>query len=106
MASAQSTEQPTTMSSPARQLLKLLSTSLTTFEKVCAEKHFEIPDLNAPFHPASEAFRSDPVAGEAANVLGAAALQLAAIFVPPQISLYHMVGGIYSSSGLSRVKRD
>ncbi|CAA7266021.1 unnamed protein product [Cyclocybe aegerita] len=88
------------MSSPARQLLELLSASLSTIEKVCAEKRFEIPDLNAPFHPASEAFRSDPIAGEAANVLSAAALQLAAIFAPPQVSLYHMVGGFFRSAAL------
>ncbi|CAA7266025.1 unnamed protein product [Cyclocybe aegerita] len=90
------------MSSPARQLLALISTSLSTLENTCAEKGFNIPDLHAAFDPASEAFRADPVAGEAANVLGAAALQLAAIFLPPHVSLYHNVSG-YVRSAATRV---
>ncbi|KAJ3501836.1 hypothetical protein NLJ89_g9160 [Agrocybe chaxingu] len=86
------------MSSPARQLLQLISTSLSTLEITCSEKGFNIPDLHATFDPASEAFRNDPVAGEAASVLGAAALQLAAIFIPPQVSLYHSIAGFMKSA--------
>ncbi|KAJ3517445.1 hypothetical protein NLJ89_g507 [Agrocybe chaxingu] len=88
------------MSSPARQVLDLLSASLSTLEKTCKEKGLKVPDLHAPFHPETEAFRGDPTIAEAANVISAAALQLAAIFTPPQVSLYHIVGGHFKSAAL------
>lgn len=85
------------MSSPIRQLLALITENVDKLEKACAAKGTPIPDLHEPFHPASEAFRADPKAGEAANVICAAALQLEAILGPPQVSLYHMVGGVSAS---------
>ncbi|KAF9564158.1 S-adenosyl-L-methionine-dependent methyltransferase [Agrocybe pediades] len=90
------------MSSPstARQLVQLITASLDALEKSTAASGTQIPDLHAPFHPATEAFRSDPAAAEAANVIGAAALQLAAILIPPQVSLYHIVGGHFKSAAI------
>ena len=87
------------MSSPslstARQLLDLISASLTTLEKSCSARGVTIPDIQDPFHPASEAFRvGDPAAAEAANVITAAALHLAAIIAPPQNTLYMAAGGV------------
>ena len=84
----------TGMPTQIRQLVDLLSKSLATLEAACAANGTEIPDLSESFHPDSEVFREDPAAAEAANIIGAAALQLAAIVIPPQMSLYHIVGGV------------
>ncbi|THH07900.1 hypothetical protein EW146_g9170 [Bondarzewia mesenterica] len=88
------------MSSPVRQLLELISSSISTLEKTCAENGTQIPDLDAPFSPSSEAFRTNVVAAEAANIVSAAALQLAAILTPPQVSLYHIIGGHFRSAAI------
>ncbi|KAF8626778.1 hypothetical protein AX15_004696 [Amanita polypyramis BW_CC] len=88
------------MPTQIRQLLDILSKSVATLEAACAANGAEIPDLTNPFHPDSEAFREDPAAAEAANLIGAAALQLAATVIPPQISLYHIVGGHWKSAAL------
>ena len=82
------------MPSQIRELLTLMTESVSTLEKACADNGTKIPDLNEPFSPPSEAFRTSPVAAEAAAVISAAALQLAAILTPPQVSLYHLVGGV------------
>ncbi|KDR83075.1 hypothetical protein GALMADRAFT_263497 [Galerina marginata CBS 339.88] len=87
-------------SATARELLKLISTALSTIEKTCKATNYEIPNLHLPFQPRSEGFRSDPAAAEAANVISAAAFQLAAIFMPPQVSLYQVVGGHKKSAAL------
>ncbi|PPQ95286.1 hypothetical protein CVT26_014860 [Gymnopilus dilepis] len=88
------------MTSSARQLLDLISNSLTLLEKSCEARSVDIPDLNSPFHPSTEAFRADPTASEAANVISAAALQLAAIFVPPQVSVFRAIGGFMKSAAI------
>ena len=85
---------PNNMPSPARQLVDLISASLSTLEESCATKGLEIPDLHATFDPASEAFRADPAAAEAANLITAAALQLAAIISPPQNSLFGIIAAV------------
>lgn len=82
------------MASTMLQLLDLINGSVATINAASAEKGLPIPDLNELFHPATEAFRSDPVMAEAANTISAAALHLAAILTPPQVSLYHIVGGV------------
>ncbi|ETW80288.1 hypothetical protein HETIRDRAFT_105202 [Heterobasidion irregulare TC 32-1] len=81
------------MPSQICELLILMTESVSTLEKACADNGTEIPDLNEPFSPPSEAFRISPVAAEAAAIISAAALQLAAILSPPQVSLHHLVGG-------------
>lgn len=82
------------MSTLSHQLVELLTKSLATVETACANKDLRIPDLYEPFHPSSEAFRADPQIAEAAAIISAAALHLEAIFTPPQVSLYHLVGGV------------
>ncbi|KAA1478076.1 S-adenosyl-L-methionine-dependent methyltransferase [Dentipellis sp. KUC8613] len=84
--------------SSIRQILKLIETSLATLEETCASTGLQIPDLNSPFTPSSEEFRTVPEAALAANIASAAALQLAAILTPPHVSLYHVVGGHYRSA--------
>lgn len=88
-------QEPKTHSgSPIRQLLTLITKSVSTLEKSCDRHSTLIPDLHEPFYPSSETFREDPIAAEAASIIVAASLQLAAILAPPQVSLYHVVGGV------------
>ncbi|KAF9462322.1 S-adenosyl-L-methionine-dependent methyltransferase [Collybia nuda] len=84
--------------SPIRQLLALITQSVETLEKTCVKNGTGVPDLYEPFSPPSEAFRADPVAAEAANIISAAALHMEAILTPPQVSLYRMVGGHFKST--------
>ncbi|KAA1477984.1 S-adenosyl-L-methionine-dependent methyltransferase [Dentipellis sp. KUC8613] len=87
------------MTSP-RQLVDVILSSLATLDKACASGGFQIPTLEEPFAPPSEAFRADPTAAFAAHTISAAALQLAAILTPPQVSLYHAVGGHFRSAAI------
>ncbi|KAF7344103.1 S-adenosyl-L-methionine-dependent methyltransferase [Mycena venus] len=88
------------MSTPIRQLLALITKSVDTLETACASSGVSIPDLNEPFAPPSEAFRTIPGAAEAVNIISAAALQLEAILAPPPLSLYHIVSGNFKSAAL------
>lgn len=84
------------MASPLRQLLALLSENIDALEKACADGNVAVPDLYEPFSPSSEAFRAIPAATYAAKIISAAAGQIDAIVTPPQVSLYHAVGGVRS----------
>ncbi|KAG5640847.1 hypothetical protein DXG03_006828 [Asterophora parasitica] len=88
------------MTSPLRQLLNILTESVGDLEDACAASGTAIPDLYTPFRPASEAFRGNPKAAEAANIISAAALQIEAILTLPQVSLYHIVSGHWKSTAL------
>ncbi|KAF5379387.1 hypothetical protein D9615_006601 [Tricholomella constricta] len=87
-------------SSPIRNLLNLLTDSVNKLETACNASGCPIPDLYASFNPASEAFRADPIAAEAASIICAAALQMEAILTPPNVSLYHIVSGHCKSAAL------
>ena len=81
------------MSSTLSQLSKLIADSIAIINTSCSIRGVEIPDLNSPFSPQSEAFRFDPAVMEAINVATAAAYQLAAVLEPP-VSMAHSVGGV------------
>nr|P0CT89.1 RecName: Full=4-O-methyltransferase 1; Short=Mtrase 1 [Phanerochaete chrysosporium RP-78] len=81
------------MPSPLRQLLELMIQAVETLESVCEEKGISLPDLHAPYTPASEAFLRIPAAIEAANVITAAADHMSAIVSPPTSYLYKFLGG-------------
>ena len=82
------------MESPIRQLLHLITNAVSTLETACASNGTSIPDLHQPFDPASEEFRRNTAAAEAASTISSAALQLEAILTPPFISLYRVVTGV------------
>ncbi|KAG6817102.1 hypothetical protein H0H87_012623 [Tephrocybe sp. NHM501043] len=88
------------MVSQIRQLLDHIIDAVGKLESSCNSTGTAIPDLHAPFFPQSEAFRASPAAAESANIISAAALQLAAILTPPHVSLYHAVGGHFKSAAL------
>ena len=77
-----------------RQLLDLITKSVNTLEQACLGDNAQLPSLDEPFYPASEAFRANPVAAEAVIVISAAAMQLDAIVSPPRAVLHHVVGGV------------
>ena len=82
------------MSKPISQLLSLITEATATLDKTCTASGTDLPDLTVPFYAESEAFRQDPIAEEAANVIGAAALQLAALVMPPHLSMFNLIGGV------------
>ncbi|KAK7056304.1 hypothetical protein VNI00_002857 [Paramarasmius palmivorus] len=86
--------------SSTRILLELIQKNIEVLEKACAASGTEIPDLHSPFHPSTEAFRANPDAAEASNVIAAAAQQLAATLIPPQVALYNTVGGAFKSAAI------
>ncbi|KAF8980393.1 hypothetical protein BDQ17DRAFT_921665 [Cyathus striatus] len=77
------------------QLSQLISNSVIALEKTCQENELKFPDLNATtFTPESEAFRSNPIAAQAARVAASACLQLVAWLLPPTDVMYRHVVGI------------
>jgi len=83
------------------QLALLISSSVETLENACQENQLPIPNLNAPgFLPQSEAFRSIPVAAEAAIVAAAACMQLAASLLPPTDTMYRLIAGTHHSAAV------
>lgn len=89
------------MSSTLRQLLELMTQSVETLERICDETGTSVPDLDKPYTPASDAFRRNPIAGEAANIITATAYHMAAIVSPPKSEIYKFIGGV-SEDGVSR----
>ncbi|EIM90650.1 S-adenosyl-L-methionine-dependent methyltransferase [Stereum hirsutum FP-91666 SS1] len=84
----------------ARQLLAHMGESLDVIEQTCAANGTKLPELNEPFSPPTEAFRADPKVAEAANIASAAAVHLAAILTPPQVTLYHFAGGHFRAAAI------
>ncbi|KAH9484887.1 4-O-methyltransferase 1 [Psilocybe cubensis] len=87
---------PSTLSS----LAVLINRSIITLEKACSESKLPFPSFDEPFTPASEAFRANPEAEEAAKVIAAAAHQLMMMVLPPSVALYTAVSGEYKSAAL------
>ncbi|KAK7013997.1 S-adenosyl-L-methionine-dependent methyltransferase [Favolaschia claudopus] len=85
---------------PLRHLLALLTQSISTLETACQTSNTPLPALSDPFSPASEAFRANADAAEAARTIAAAALQLEAVVSPPHLSLHRLVAGPYRAAAL------
>ncbi|KAF9263850.1 S-adenosyl-L-methionine-dependent methyltransferase [Marasmius fiardii PR-910] len=83
-----------------RTILGILNKNVDILEETCKTNGTQIPDLNKPFHPASEAFRRHENASEAAKIIVAASQHIAAILTPPQVSMYHEVSGAFRSAAV------
>ncbi|KAF8313565.1 S-adenosyl-L-methionine-dependent methyltransferase [Amanita rubescens] len=83
-----------------RQLLNFITKSVDDLEQACIKSNTQLPSLDEPFHPASEAFRDNPAAAEAISVISAATVQLNAIVSPPRNVLYYAVGGHVKSAAI------
>ncbi|KAF9261937.1 S-adenosyl-L-methionine-dependent methyltransferase [Marasmius fiardii PR-910] len=86
--------------SQLRTILGILNKNVDILEESCKTNGTQIPDLNEPFHPDSEAFRRHEDVAEAANIIVAAAQHIAVILTPPQVSMYHEVSGMFRSAAV------
>lgn len=88
------------MASEILQLAELISSSAKTLIENARKDNVTLPDLNDPFTIPSEAFRGNPESALAANVIVAAASQLATAVGPPPLSIFTMVAGHFRSAAL------
>ncbi|KIK63299.1 hypothetical protein GYMLUDRAFT_222394 [Collybiopsis luxurians FD-317 M1] len=88
------------MSSELERLLDVITKAVASLNLACSADGTRLPDIKEPFEPSSEKFRSNHQALQAARIISAAALQLEAIVAPPQVVLYHVVGGFFKSMAL------
>lgn len=82
------------MASTLAQLAILISDSVQVIESHCATTGLDVPSLDAPFHPSSEAFRMDRIVSEAISIISIAANQLNAILQPPHVSAMQISLGV------------
>ncbi len=85
------------MSQQVRELLDLITKSVESLETLCTENNTQLPDLNKPFSPDSEAFRANAAAVKAVSLISTAATQLDAIVSPPRNVLYYAANGVSPS---------
>ncbi|RDB20353.1 4-O-methyltransferase 1 [Hypsizygus marmoreus] len=83
------------------QLADLISTSVSSLASICALKNLHLPHLHDSLYlPESDSFRSDPVASKYANIIAAAAFELAATLMPPQETVFQIASGHLKSAAL------
>lgn len=82
------------MSSDILQLAELVSKSAKLLVQTCEENKLPVPSLNDTFAPDSEAFRSIPAVADAANIIVAAAAQLASAVAPSSLSILTTATGV------------
>lgn len=88
--------------SDVQLLLDTITQAVTSLNLACSTSGASIPDIRKPFEASSENFRTSSFeALQAARVISAAALQLEAIVAPPEVVLYHVVGGVSHFSVLT-----
>ncbi|KAF5312468.1 hypothetical protein D9619_003733 [Psilocybe cf. subviscida] len=88
------------MSSTLLELSRIITDAAKTLDKACADSGTTFPGLEVPFSPSSEAFRSNPQAAEAANIIAAAATQLVAMVLPPPSAMFALISGHFKSAAL------
>jgi hypothetical protein len=76
------------------ELAKIISDSAQSLDRACTDNGLTFPSLDDPFTPQSEAFRANPEANEAANVIAAAAFQLVATVLSPPFSMISLISGV------------
>ncbi|KAL0948448.1 hypothetical protein HGRIS_011021 [Hohenbuehelia grisea] len=89
------------MATTLLQLSGLINDSIASLVKVCEDSGYAVPDLHAtPATEDTETFRSNPAAKEAANIIIAAALQLAATLSPPSTHVLNIATAHFKSAAL------
>ncbi|KAF5312795.1 hypothetical protein D9619_003670 [Psilocybe cf. subviscida] len=88
------------MSSTLLELSNIIAGAVNSFNKACTDNGTPFSGLDVPFSPSSEAFRSNPEAAEAANIIAAAATQLATMVLPPPGAMFAMMSGHFKSAAL------
>ena len=87
--------QPQPRRTPLRDLTELILRSVDTIESSCERRGVDLPSLDEPFTPESEAFRADPDVLAAIQVLTSAAYQLLQVGRSPHISLLYEATGVW-----------
>jgi hypothetical protein len=82
------------MASALTELSSIIAAAVISLNKACADGGTPFPGLEIPFSPLSEAFRANPQAAEAANVIAAAATQLASMVLPPPAAIFTLISGV------------
>ncbi|KAJ7309358.1 S-adenosyl-L-methionine-dependent methyltransferase [Mycena albidolilacea] len=83
------------------QLSNLISQSVATLERISTETGIALPDLDNPtIAVESEVLRTNAAAIEAARVIAAAGLQLAALTMPPKDYVFEVVFGAHLAASL------
>lgn len=85
---------PLPMAETIQQLSDLISSSVADLIKLCSTNNLRVPEMNEPSSPKSEAFRDNRAIAQAANIIAAAAIQLAASILSPQESIVHAISGV------------
>ncbi|KZO93896.1 S-adenosyl-L-methionine-dependent methyltransferase [Calocera viscosa TUFC12733] len=88
------------MAARVLQLAKLISDSAATIDKACTENGTSVPDLDAPFDPRGEMFRSHAGVSVAVNTAISAANQLLATLRPAPSSILQTSSGFVHSTSL------
>lgn len=83
------------MASEILELAELILSSAKTLIENARKDNVLLPGLNDQFTITSEAFRSNSHSALAANVIVAAASQLAATVRPPPLSVFQLVAGVH-----------
>ena len=79
------------------ELSQLISKSANTLQEICDSEGYDFPDLDDPVTRESEAFRTNPEAAEAADLITTAAWQLIAAVSSPPAAIYSLaVTGVCS----------
>ncbi|KAJ7110473.1 hypothetical protein C8R44DRAFT_883614 [Mycena epipterygia] len=83
------------------QLSNLISQSVATLERISTETGIALPDLDNPtIAVESEVLRTNAAAIEAAKIIAAAGLQLAALTMPPKDYVFEVVFGAHLAASL------
>ncbi|KAF8206050.1 O-methyltransferase-domain-containing protein [Mycena galopus ATCC 62051] len=83
------------------QLSNLISKSVATLERISTETGIALPDLDNPtITVESDVLRTNAAAIEAARVIAAAGLQLAALTMPPKDYVFEVVFGAHLAASL------
>ncbi|KAJ6461735.1 O-methyltransferase [Mycena sanguinolenta] len=83
------------------QLSNLISQSVATLERISTETGIALPDLDNPtIAVESDVLRTNTAAIEAARVIAAAGLQLAALTMPPKDYVFEVVFGAHLAASL------
>lgn len=79
------------MTSQLIALSQLISQSVAQIDQVCKDNNLVFPHLDEPYTSSTEEYRTNQTAADAANVIAAAALQLAATVLPTAESVSNII---------------
>lgn len=82
------------MAETIQQLSDLISGSVADLIRLCSTNNLQVPKMNEPSSPESEAFQENKAITQAGNIIAAAAIQLVASILSPHESVIHAISGV------------